>query len=105
MTKKQIKIMTKTFKALSDPTRLAIVEMVCKAKIRTGVKEMTKKLKIESTLLSHHLKILRDEGILRSERIGKKVFYWTGENMGIAPLFKGFYLRSGIGEIRVGFDS
>lgn len=104
MTKKQIKLMTKSLKTLSDPTRLAVIEMVFKAKIRTGVKEMIKKLKIEPTLLSHHLKILRDEKILRSERVGKKVFYWMGENMNLSGL-NGFVVNAGLDEIRVYFDS
>ena len=26
--------------------------------------------------VSHHLKILRDAGVLRSEKIGKEVWFW-----------------------------
>ena len=59
--------------ALSDPTRSSVMIMLHnKPKY---VSEIIKKLKIEPTLLSHHLAVLRDAGLVKSERDGKKVVY------------------------------
>ena len=60
-------------KVLSDPTRLAVLEA-----LRTGpqhVNALMKKLKIEQSLLSHHLKSLREAGFVQSVRDGKSVLY------------------------------
>jgi len=98
--KKRNKIMTKTLKALSDSTRLAIVEMVCKSKFKTPVKKMIKKLEIEPTLLSHHLRILKDLNIVRSERRGKEVRYWMGDKTESSSN-DSFAVQSGMGHITV----
>ena len=60
-------------KALSDPTRWAVV-----AKLLGGpktVEEINKTIKIDPTLLSHHLRILRDEGFVVGVREGKYIRY------------------------------
>ena len=31
---------------------------------------------LSRTTVSHHLKVLREAGVLRSEKIGKEVWYW-----------------------------
>ena len=60
-------------KALSDPTRLSVLEMLLEKD--TYVSEFIKVLKIEPTLLSHHLSILRNEDLIKSTRMGKTVLY------------------------------
>ena len=63
-----------TLKSVSDVTRLAVIEMLLNEK-EVSVSEMIKFMNIEPTLLSHHLSILRDEGIVKSVRIGKSAIY------------------------------
>ncbi|WP_305732751.1 ArsR/SmtB family transcription factor [Trichlorobacter ammonificans] len=56
-------------KALSDPTRWAIV-----AALADGPRllaDLQTELQIEQTLLSHHLKVLRDEELVVSMREGR----------------------------------
>jgi ArsR family transcriptional regulator len=63
----------KILKAISDSSRLMILELLMEKP--TYVMEMIKKLKIEPTLISHHLRVLKEEGIVQSKRDGKKVLY------------------------------
>jgi ArsR family transcriptional regulator len=67
-------------KSLSDKTRLEVLEMVVndsKKEKSKGlyVEDILKKTKVEPTLLSHHLRILKDNGFIQSKRDGKKVIY------------------------------
>jgi ArsR family transcriptional regulator len=60
-------------KVLAEPHRLAILKLLF-----TGPKyvwEINDSLPIEQSLLSHHLKVLRQEGFVASQRIGKAVLY------------------------------
>ncbi len=62
-------------RALGDVSRYRIMEMFFRGKKPVEVGDMIMKLKIEPTLLSHHLRILKDKSLLQSERVGKKVIY------------------------------
>jgi ArsR family transcriptional regulator len=60
-------------KVLADPTRLEVMRILL-AGPRTvgGIKRV---LRIEQSLLSHHLKILREAGLVAAARKGKGVQY------------------------------
>ena len=60
-------------KALADDTRLAVVRRLLARPCHVG--ELQAELQIEQSLLSHHLKQLREAGIVESERDGKAVLY------------------------------
>ena len=60
-------------KVLADETRLAVLELLMDGPQHVG--EINETLEIEQSLLSHHLKILRDAGLVESERDGKHVVY------------------------------
>src|SRR5579871_2521353 len=63
-----------TFKALSDPTRVAIlnrlttVEAVC-------VCDLTAAFDLSQPTVSHHLRILREAGLVETERRGTWAYY------------------------------
>ena len=59
------------FKVLSVETRVKIINIL-KANGALGVKEISKKLGITPPAVSQHLKILKQAGLVRSERQG----YW-----------------------------
>lgn len=59
------------FKVLSVETRVKIIELL-KANGAAGVKEISEKLGITPPAVSQHLKILKQAGLVRSERQG----YW-----------------------------
>lgn len=60
-------------KALADETRLAVVRHLMKGQSHVG--EIQSALEIEQSLLSHHLRSLRDAGIVESTRDGKAMLY------------------------------
>lgn len=58
--------LTDTLKVLSDPTRLTIFDLLMQ-----GVQcncEIGDRLKLPMNLISHHLKVLRDAGLVDAER-------------------------------------
>ncbi len=60
-------------KLLADPTRLAIVRLLTRGPL--AVKKINAELGLEPNLLSHHLKVLREGGLLDSARRGKSIVY------------------------------
>lgn len=62
-------------KAISHPMRLAILGYLSDG-TRLNVTEIHELLGIEQSTASHHLGILKDKGILVSERQGKNTHYY-----------------------------
>jgi len=60
-------------RALSDSTRLRVVRLLLSRPYL--VSELNGFLEIEQSLLSHHLRILRDAGLVSTRREGKSVRY------------------------------
>jgi ArsR family transcriptional regulator len=68
----------RTFKALADPTRLRILNLLL---ARPGcVCEFQAVLDLPQSLLSRHLAYLRNAGLVQDDRQGMRVFYrlYTG---------------------------
>lgn len=63
------------FKALGDPVRLRIASMIA-AQSELCVCEITPAFELSSATISHHLKTLREAGLVDSERRGTYVHYW-----------------------------
>jgi DNA-binding transcriptional ArsR family regulator len=61
------------FRLLGDPTRLRIVLACVQERLAVGAIADT--LGLSSSLVSHHLRLLRAARIVRAERAGKRVFY------------------------------
>ena len=61
-------------RALAHPLRLKILEYIDQ-KGETNVNKIYNTLKIEQSITSQHLKILRLAGIVDGRRDGKKVYY------------------------------
>jgi ArsR family transcriptional regulator len=64
------------FRALGDPVRLQMVSMIA-AKPELCVCEITPGFDLSSGTISHHLKTLREAGIVDCERRGTFVYYWV----------------------------
>lgn len=60
-------------KVLADATRLAVVERLFERPAHVG--ELVRELGVEQSLLSHHLRCLREAGLVLAERDGKAVLY------------------------------
>ncbi|HEV7814510.1 MAG TPA: metalloregulator ArsR/SmtB family transcription factor [Janthinobacterium sp.] len=65
------------FHLLGDPTRLRIVLACVTTPI--AVSDIAAALQLSSSLVSHHLRLLRAARIVKSERHGKQVFYTAAD--------------------------
>ena len=63
----------KKLKVVADPTRLAVLRELMAGARHVG--ELNDVLQIDQSLLSHHLKVLRDAGLVLADRDGKAVLY------------------------------
>lgn len=71
MTKTELKII----RAISEKTRFSIISMLMKNPKGIMVSSIKKRTKTEATLLSHHLSILKNVGLITSIRTGKTIRY------------------------------
>jgi ArsR family transcriptional regulator, arsenate/arsenite/antimonite-responsive transcriptional repressor len=67
------------FKALADPTRVAIVNRLASGDA-CCVCDLTDAFDLAQPTISHHLKVLRDAGLVESERRGTWAFYRLRED-------------------------
>jgi DNA-binding transcriptional ArsR family regulator len=63
------------FKALGDPHRLTILATLARADDDVCVCDFTSALPLNQPTVSHHLKLLRDAGLVVGERRGTWVYY------------------------------
>ena len=63
-----------TFKALADPTRVSIVNRLASAD-ECCVCDLTDAFDLSQPTVSHHLRILRDAGLVEAERRGTWAYY------------------------------
>ena len=75
LTSEKLDRASKMLKAIAHPIRLQIVAMLDGGDKLT-VTEIHKALKIEQSVASHHLNILREKGALDSQRTGRNTFYF-----------------------------
>src|ERR1700739_3864777 len=63
------------FRLLGEPTRLGIVASCLDGPLSVG--EITERLALNQSLVSHHLRLLRAARLLKAGRRGEGVFYST----------------------------
>jgi ArsR family transcriptional regulator len=61
------------FKALADPTRREILELLAQKDLTAG--EIAERFPIAFASVSHHLGVLKDAGLVASEREGQFIRY------------------------------
>ena len=62
-----------TLKALADPIRREILNLLKKGKMSAG--EITDHFEVTGASISRHLSVLKDAGLIRDEREGKFIIY------------------------------
>ncbi|TDD83823.1 transcriptional regulator [Actinomadura darangshiensis] len=68
--------LAKVFKALSDPVRLRLLNMIASADGGEAcVCDLTGAFELTGPTISHHLKVLRQTGLIDGERRGTWVYY------------------------------
>jgi len=64
------------FVALGDPHRQRIVLMFEPGE-RLNVGQIVGASTLSRSAVAYHLRVLRDAGVLHSEKVGKEVYFWT----------------------------
>ncbi len=62
-----------TLKALSDPTRREILNLLKKGRLSAG--EIVEKFPVTGASISRHLSVLKDADLIRDKREGKFIYY------------------------------
>jgi ArsR family transcriptional regulator, arsenate/arsenite/antimonite-responsive transcriptional repressor len=75
--KAQAERLAKVAKALGDPIRLQLVDVLRANAGKVCVCELVPLFDLSQPTVSHHLKVLRDAGIVDSERQGLWAYYYV----------------------------
>lgn len=70
----KLKKLQQVFQTLSDYNRLVMVKSICDKECSVG--ELVKTTKLSQPLVSHHLRVLKDNGILDTKRNGPFIYYY-----------------------------
>ena len=62
-----------TFKALSDPTRREILNLLKQKEMTAG--EIGEHFQVSGATMSHHLSVLRQAGLVEDRKMGKYIYY------------------------------
>jgi ArsR family transcriptional regulator, arsenate/arsenite/antimonite-responsive transcriptional repressor len=66
------------FKALGDPVRLRLLSLIAsRAGGEVCVCELTDAFTLTGPTISHHLRVLREAGLIDCQRRGTWVYYWV----------------------------
>ena len=69
--------LAKGFKALGDPVRLRLLSLIAaRAGGEVCVCDLTGEFDVSGPTISHHLRVLREAGLIDCERRGTWVYYW-----------------------------
>lgn len=70
--------LARMFKALGDPARLRLLSLIAShAGGEACVCDISDSFDLSQPTISHHLKVLREAGLLDCERRGTWVYYWV----------------------------
>jgi DNA-binding transcriptional ArsR family regulator len=71
--------MSNVFKALADPTRRRVLQLLKERPMTAG--EIAEHVSIAKPTLSAHFAILREAGLVGSEKNGKSITYWLNASV------------------------
>jgi DNA-binding transcriptional ArsR family regulator len=69
---------SRAFTALGDEHRQRIL-LTFESGERLNVGQIVEVSTLSRSAVSHHLKLLKEAGVLESEKVGKEVFYWVNK--------------------------
>jgi ArsR family transcriptional regulator, arsenate/arsenite/antimonite-responsive transcriptional repressor len=76
LTAGQAEVLARAFKALGDPVRLRLLSLItARGGHEVCVCELTSAFDLTQPTISHHLKVLREAGLITGERRGTWVYY------------------------------
>jgi DNA-binding transcriptional ArsR family regulator len=69
-----LKKLQQVFQTLSDYNRLVMIKSISDKECSVG--ELVKTTKLSQPLVSHHLRVMKDNGILETKRNGPFIYYY-----------------------------
>lgn len=72
----------RVFNALADETRLRIVKLLAEGEC--SVDELVRALGIAQSTTSHHLRVLREAGLIRGDKRGRSIYYSLTQPLEVA---------------------
>ena|SRR6266542_6450881 len=75
ITAEQAAVLAPMFKALGDPVRLRLMSLIASTGSEACVCDLSEDFDLSQPTISHHLKVLRQAGLVDSERRGTWVYY------------------------------
>jgi ArsR family transcriptional regulator, arsenate/arsenite/antimonite-responsive transcriptional repressor len=76
LTEEQAVELAPIFKAIGDPVRLRLLSMIAST-TEACVCDLTDPFAVSGPTISHHLRVLREAGLVDCERRGTWVYYWV----------------------------
>jgi ArsR family transcriptional regulator, arsenate/arsenite/antimonite-responsive transcriptional repressor len=77
--------LTRLLEAVSDPVRMQIVFLLGEhAQLNVG--DIARRFRISRPAISHHLKVLKEAGIVQSEKSGQEIYYRIDSQRLVAAL-------------------
>lgn len=64
--------------AVGEPMRLQIIMLLCKHE-RLNVSEIASRFYVTRPAISHHLKVMRNAGVVFCEKTGQEIYYWLNK--------------------------
>jgi ArsR family transcriptional regulator len=63
------------FELLANPIRLQLLDMLARHEGRVCVCDLEASVPVKQPTVSHHLRLLREAGLIESEKVGQWVYY------------------------------
>jgi ArsR family transcriptional regulator, arsenate/arsenite/antimonite-responsive transcriptional repressor len=73
----QLATLADRLRALADPTRLRMLDLLVQQSAPLCVCEMTSLFTQQQPTISHHLRLLREAGLINMEKRGTWSYYWA----------------------------
>jgi DNA-binding transcriptional ArsR family regulator len=76
----QMATLADRLRALADPTRLRMLDLLVRHSVPLCVCEITDQFNQQQPTISHHLRLLREAGLINVEKRGTWSYYWATED-------------------------
>lgn len=87
--------MNRVFKALSDPTRRRVLQLLRKGPMSAG--EISDQFKVSNSTMSAHFAVLKEADLVHAEKAGKSVIYHLKLSV-LEEALLGFVHSFGVGQ-------
>ena len=85
---RELEYLTQLFKILGDPSRMKVLFQIGPSE--ACVSEIADKLNMSESAVSHHIHILRMNGLVRWRRSGKAIYYVLKDDHIRSIIFQGY---------------